>query len=152
MSHTTPYDAANAADPETHTWGFFSYDPDLSAGVFLWFESPEALLRGVRAGEVALYCEGDDEGAAAIEAKVDALLGRLAAGEDAKAVLEDLDDACEAEVTWAGEFEDLKTVEGWSAELRSAYRDLEDADGDPGPVPADEHAAFVEFVRAYAVG
>lgn len=43
------------------------------------------------------------------------------------------------------------TVEGWPAELRSAYRDDEDADGDPGPVPDDEHAAFLEFVRAYVV-
>ena len=152
----SPYDAAINADPETHPWGFFSADPWAGgAGVLLWFESPEHLLAGVREGEPALYLS-DAADIAALQGNVDQLLARLTQGEDAHAVLAELDDACEACVVWSGHLDDLlRSNDEWAVERRVEFRnpdvDNEDPEADASPIPADERAAFVDYIRTYVL-
>jgi hypothetical protein len=152
----TPYDAASTADPETHPWGFFSVDPWAGgAGVLLWFESPEQLLAGVREGEPALYLS-DADAVATLQGNVDQLLTRLAQGEDAYAVLAELDDTCEGCVVWFGQLDDLLESDGeWAVERRVEFRDPDVDAGDPkadaSPITADERAEFVDYIRAYVL-
>jgi len=152
----SPYDAAITADPETHPWGFFSVDPWVGgAGVLLWFESPEQLLAGVRECEPALYLSDADD-IAALQENVDQLLARLAQGEDAYAILAELDDRCEACVVWFGQFDDLlRGGDEWAVERRVEFRapdvDVEEPEADASPITADEHADFVNYIRAYVL-
>jgi hypothetical protein len=155
---STPYDEAIKADPETHPWGFFSVDPWANgAGVLLWFESPQALLAGVREGEPALYLDDDANATAALQGKIDQLLARLEGGAEPRAVLAGLDDACEATVIWVGQLEDLfHSGDGWAVERRVEFRDedadADDPDADASPITENERAEFIEYIRAYVLG
>lgn len=154
MSAAPGYDAASAADPRTHPWGFFSSDPWAGgAGLFLWFASPLNLLAAVREGEAALYLTDPAE-IAQFESKVDAATAALEGGAEATTVLAQLDAICEADVHWVGTVDDLMTSEDlWAFELRIAYRSNGDEDSDDGsPIPAAERDDFIDFLGEHFVG
>lgn len=156
--------ASHEADPRKNPFGYFSSDDwPGGAGMFHWYDSEEALLRGMTQDLPAAVGDMDSDELAEYLAELAAVAERFPPGSrmgaECFAALQESLGGFQS-LQWMGTFDDLcKSSDEWPAEVRSNFREFSDEDADESeeddldhkarPIEPDEADEFVAYLLEY---
>ena len=160
LDYTRLLESANSADPLSHPWGYFAWHcgfacGPVTIGVFMWFETREAMLQALVQAEVRFEHAGEiglAERAGMLE--LQQLADQLTAGELS------FQAACLAlsepfgflSLAWMGHFPELLSGNSdFALELRQAHHQAHDRANQQAAIPDAEIEAFIVMIRDWGV-
>jgi len=157
-------EATHEADPRTSPFGYFSGDDwEGGAGMFHWFESEDALMRGITQDLPSAVGDLDEDELEEYRTELASVLQTFPPGKRlGSKCFSALQDALSGfqSLEWMGTFTDLcKSMDGWSSKVRADFRAMSDDDDceaededlaqSARPIESDEVDEFIAYVHAY---